>query len=231
MRRCAMPDNAPSVIYAISSGSYSDYSVHAVFATHEDAERFNTENDLHFSIEEMPYYAEGEQPEGVVWYQGHMSVNDIDPDITERSDWPWEWGAENYAIDRPKVNFSGYAREAPSFFGHCKDRELLERALREKTQKYRAELDQLCRDVAGALHRLAGNPPRPVKIHEIAAIVGRDDSVVAWAVDELHKMGVVEDVKEPKREIRREEMEPPEPGQYRIPILGPRTKPPRPSDD
>lgn len=226
-----MPENGAPVVYVISSGSYSDYMVHAVFTTKEAAEAFSA--DKWYEIEEKPLYGEGNMPEQVVWYEGNMNVNQTDPHISERHCWPWEYEAEMYVKDKPVTRFSGWSREAPGFTGFCKHREPLERVLREKTLKYRAELDQLMRDVAGCLERLAGDPPRPVMVQELAAVTGRDVSVVGWAVRELNNMGLAEDVDTFRSRPRSyEEMEAPEPTegkQVRIPIKA-GIRPPKPSE-
>jgi hypothetical protein len=159
-----------------------------------------------------------------------MNVNQTEPSIHERSDWPWEWEAEHYAPDKPVVRFSGYTGQPPLFAGHCKYREPLERVLREKTLKYRAQLDQTMRDVIGTLKRLAGDPPRPVMVQEIAMVTGIDVSDVAWAVQEMQKAGLAEDAPR-TRPVSREEMEAPEPTEgkvARIPIkVG--IRPPKPT--
>lgn len=54
-----MPDSSPSsrTVYAVSSGSYSDYTVDCVFERREDAERY-VELKMGERVEEMTYFAE-----------------------------------------------------------------------------------------------------------------------------------------------------------------------------
>lgn len=68
-------------VWMVSSGSYSDYSVSAVFETEAQADRAaeaaNTnEGYLGYFVEERPWYPEGEEPEVITLYRGSVVLLD-----------------------------------------------------------------------------------------------------------------------------------------------------------
>jgi hypothetical protein len=58
------------VVYAVSSGEYSDYRVSCVFELREDAEQYiNNVDDSGYRVEEFEFYSAGRAPEFYTrWY-------------------------------------------------------------------------------------------------------------------------------------------------------------------
>lgn len=63
-------------IYAVSSGEYSDYSVHAAFEREEDAQQYADRRTTHsetFRVEDLPFYGPGEVPPVHTLYYAHIA--------------------------------------------------------------------------------------------------------------------------------------------------------------
>ncbi len=63
----------PKTYYAVSSGCYSDYTVHYVFETREDAQAYvdniNEPFGESYRVEEMPFWPAGKGPELMEWWK------------------------------------------------------------------------------------------------------------------------------------------------------------------
>lgn len=63
----------PKTCYAVSSGCYSDYTVHYVFESREDAQAYvdniNEPFGESYRVEEMPFWPAGKGPELMEWWR------------------------------------------------------------------------------------------------------------------------------------------------------------------
>jgi hypothetical protein len=95
----------PKYLYAIASGSYSDYRVHAVCESKADAEQVAKVGNRSggaffddFEVEEMPYFPKGEVPQRGGWWSAEAVVQDDgriehdEPRFHVR--WPWDYDYE-----------------------------------------------------------------------------------------------------------------------------------------
>lgn len=89
-------------IWAVSSGSYSDYRVHALFETEQGAEdaareaNANEGYEDHFT-EEFTFYPKGESPEPFIIWEASIELYD-----------DGSYGAVKVTSDGPKMDFQHY---------------------------------------------------------------------------------------------------------------------------
>lgn len=91
--------------WAVVSGSYSDYRIHALFTTKAGAQQHADARNRHDSllydeatVEPFPVYTEDEQPKLITIYNagtkvnanGNIRLSVAEPRITERTEWDYE---------------------------------------------------------------------------------------------------------------------------------------------
>lgn len=103
------------LIWAVSSGSYSDYRVHAAFATEEQAETAAVKAEKAetymggYFVEELPWYPKGENPEPITVHRMSAVL--------------WDNGTHNaptYTLDDAKMEFQHYQFVPPPRRAHIR---------------------------------------------------------------------------------------------------------------
>lgn len=112
-------DVEQQTLYAVSSGEYSDYSVHFVCGSKEEAEAYVADLEEKGGggmwVEEIPYYPNGSNPQQNPWYRvdiplrGEMKVSEL---------W-FHWHTVNDAT----ASISTYGRNAGDVYATGPDRE------------------------------------------------------------------------------------------------------------
>lgn len=108
-------------VWGLTSGSYSDWTVHALFETEADAQAaadaYTKASDYgDGEIQEFVYYEAGETPRRIVWFTCYQTLSDsgeirTDGKIARRE--AWEYNQDETFSKRPKVEIK-YTPKDPS---------------------------------------------------------------------------------------------------------------------
>jgi hypothetical protein len=129
-------------VYAASSGSYSDYSVDALFEIKEDAEQYVTDEHAEF-VEEFSLYEPGYRAKTVRIFTWEFWSDPI-----RKSDRSHEYGRSHREIDddgevsrkyaRPVVSEHDFPNKTWRIIAQCIDEDLALKALRDRVTRRRA---------------------------------------------------------------------------------------------
>lgn len=92
-------------VYAVTSGCYSDYSVHAVFEDKPDAQAHAAQISSG-DVEEMPYYPKGERPEMVTIWTASATGPDFELEMRSHTEPAYDGEVAVLKGKRPKVHES-----------------------------------------------------------------------------------------------------------------------------
>lgn len=123
-----MNEPRKQTIWAISSGSYSDYGVHLLCETEEQAKQAVAAMGGDYRVEGFDYFPIGSGPGVYRWFRATGLEGSLDVRVSE-------WRAFGQAPLRPRVRKSVWRDNAPSV--------LIEATCRDRTAAIKAVKDRL----------------------------------------------------------------------------------------